>query len=246
MFMPKNSFDFTAFILAGGLGKRLRQVVSDRPKPMADVLGQPFLEILTRLLVAKGIHKFVMLVGYKADSIEEHFNDSRFGDLEIMFSHETEPLGTGGAVKNAQRFATDPTLLVNGDTYLDANIKELYEFHKVRGADVTISLFQVADVSRYGSVSLNSDGLVIKFHEKSGNLCNSGLINAGVSLVSRSFIDALPEQSQFSMEIEVFPKLANTGRMFGLEQKGLFFDIGTPESYLEFQEFVSSGRYAFD
>ncbi len=241
MFMPKNSLDFTAFVLAGGLGKRLRQVVSDRPKPMADVLGQPFLEILTHLLVAKGIHKFVMLVGYKADSIEEHFNDSRFGDLEIMFSHETEPLGTGGAVKHAQRFATDPTLLVNGDTYLDVNIKELYEFHKVRGADVTISLFRVADVSRYGSVSVNSDGLVINFHEKSVNFCNPGLINAGVSLVSRSFMDALPEQNQFSMETEVFPKLANTGRMFGLEQKGPFFDIGTPESYREFQEFVSNG-----
>ena len=240
-FMQKNSCDFTAFILAGGLGKRLRQVVSDRPKPMADVLGRPFLEILTRLLAAKGIHKFVMLVGYKADSIEEHFNDSRFGNLEIRFSHETEPLGTGGAVKKPKRFATDPTLLVNGDTYLDVNIKELYEFHKAKRADATISLFRVADVSRYGSVSMNRDGVVINFHEKSVNFCNAGLINAGVSLVSRTFMDELPEQSQFSMEAEVFPKLANTGRMFGLEQKGPFFDIGTPESYREFQNFVGHG-----
>lgn len=106
---------------------------------------------------------------------------------------------------------------------------------------MTISLFRVADVSRYGSVSVNSDGLVINFHEKSVNFCNPGLINAGVSLVSRSFMDALPEQNQFSMETEVFPKVANTGRMFGLEQKGPFFDIGTPESYREFQEFVSNG-----
>ncbi len=244
--MKKNGFDFTAFILAGGLGRRLRQVVSDRPKPMADVLGQPFLEILTRLLVAKGIHKFVMLVGYRANSIEEYFNDSRFGDMEIRFSREMEPLGTGGAVKNAQRFATDPTLLVNGDTYLDVNIKELYEFHKVKGADATISLFRVSDVSRYGAVSVNSDGLVINFHEKNVNFRKSGVINAGVSLVSRPFIDSLPEQSQFSMETEVFPKLVNAGRMFGLEQKGPFFDIGTPESYLEFQKFVRRDQHAFD
>jgi len=221
-------------------------VVSDRPKPMADVSGKPFLEIITCLLAAKGIEKFVMLVGYKADLIEEHFNDSRFLDLEIQFSHEPEPLGTGGAVKNAQRLATDPTLLVNGDTYLNVNIKELYEFHKQKNAEVTISLFRVPDVSRYGSVSVNKEGVVINFHEKDVSLGKPGLINAGVSLVSRSFINDLPDQGRFSMETESFPMIVNTGRMFGLEQKGPFFDIGTPESYREFQEFVSSGRHGLD
>lgn len=93
--------DFQTFILAGGLGTRLSQVVSDRPKPMADVLGIPFLEILVRLLEGKGVRKFVMLVGYKAHAIDQYFTQSRFPDLEIKFSSEVEPLGTGGAVKNA-------------------------------------------------------------------------------------------------------------------------------------------------
>jgi len=240
--MTSNKFDFAAFVLAGGLGTRLRSVVSDRPKPMADVLGNPFLEIITGLLAAKGVEKFVMLVGYKGHSIEEHFINLKFSHLNIIFSSEREPLGTGGAVKNAERFATDPTLLVNGDTYLDVSLNELYEFHTAKKADVTLSLFRVDDVSRYGSVSITQDGVVTDFYEKDENSRNPGLINAGVSLLSRSFISSLPDKISFSMETKVFPGLVNTGRMFGLEQKGPFFDIGTPESYREFQEFVSASQ----
>jgi D-glycero-alpha-D-manno-heptose 1-phosphate guanylyltransferase len=236
--MSQVKLNFQTFILAGGLGNRLRMVVSDRPKPMADVLGVPFLEILTRLLEGKGVRKFVMLVGYKAHAIEEYFTKSKFPDLEINFSYEPEPLGTGGAVKNALKFATDPTLLVNGDTYLDADIKGLYDFHLSKKADATISLYRVSDVSRYGSISLNHNGMVTRFKEKSKISGNSGLINAGVTLISSSLINKLPDKKTFSMESEIFPDLVNSGRMFGLEQKGPFFDIGTPESYHEFQEFV--------
>lgn len=244
--MSTKRFDLVAFVLAGGLGKRLRSVVSDRPKPMADVLGIPFLEIIIRLLSAKGIGKFVLLVGYKADSIKKYFNDSRFKDLGIEFSHELEPLGTGGAVKNAERFATDPTLLVNGDTYLDINLLELYKFHKAKEALVTLSLFRATDVSRYGAVTVNADNVVTKFHEKQLNPGSSGLINAGVSLMSRSFINTLPDRNSFSMETEVFPWTIKTGRMFGLEQQGPFFDIGTPDSYREFQNFIIGEGRGFD
>lgn len=237
-FMSKVRFEFVAFILAGGLGKRLRSVVSDRPKPMADVQGQPFLEILVRLLASKGVGKFVMLVGYKADSIEQYFNNRRFENLEIQFSHEAKRLGTGGAVKNAERFATDPTLIVNGDTYLDVKIDELYKFHTSKNAQVTISTFRTFDVSRYGSVNVDQDGVVTKFHEKNSIPGKPGLINAGVSLVSRLFINGLPAKCKFSMETDIFPKIASGRKMFGLEQEGPFFDIGTPESYREFQDFA--------
>ncbi|MGC8658920.1 MAG: nucleotidyltransferase family protein [Desulfomonilaceae bacterium] len=240
--MSNVSFEFVTFILAGGLGKRLRPVVADRPKPMADVQGQPFLEILVRLLASKGIRKFVMLVGYKADSIEKYFGNHRFDNLEIKFSHENEPLGTGGAVKNAERFATDPTLLVNGDTYLDVQLHELYKFHVNKNAQVTISMFRTPDVSRYGSVSVGRDGKVTKFHEKHSTLAKSGLINAGVSLVSKSFIKELPANCKFSMETDIFPKIVSGQKMFGLEQNGPFFDIGTPESYREFQDFAHDAQ----
>ncbi|MFH0959169.1 MAG: nucleotidyltransferase family protein [Pseudomonadota bacterium] len=236
--MSKSKLDFQTFILAGGLGTRLSRVVSDRPKPMADVLGIPFLEIVTRLLKSKGVRRFVMLVGYKAHAIEDYFTKSKFPDLEINFSYESKPLGTGGAVKNALHFATNPTLLVNGDTYLDVDIEGLYDFHRSKKADATISLYRVSDVSRYGSISLNHKGMVTRFTEKNIISRKPGLINAGVTFISSSLISQLPERRNFSMESEIFPSLVSSGRMFGLEQKGPFFDIGTPESYHEFQEFV--------
>lgn len=236
--MANSRQDFETFILAGGLGTRLRSVVSDRPKPMAEVLGKPFLEILIRLLAGKGVSKIVMLIGYKAQTINEYFTKSKFPDIEIRFSQESEPLGTGGAVRNASNFATDPTLLVNGDTYLDADIKSLHDFHVEKKADCTISLYRVPDVSRYGSIDVNEQGIVTRFKEKTNVPGQPGLINAGVTFISRELIGRLPERKTFSMESEVFPGLVESGGMFGLEQKGPFFDIGTPESYREFEEFL--------
>ena len=240
--MSKNKLDFKAFVLVGGMGTRLRSVVSDRPKPMADVLGKPFLEIIIRLLAAKGIRKFVLLVGYKAHEIESYFNGAEFRDYDIEFSHESEPLGTGGAVRNAQKFATEPTLLVNGDTYFDIDLERFCAFHALKKADVTISLFKVPDAGRYGSVGVSPDGIVTSFHEKDAKRTGAGLINAGMSLLSKTFISDLPNQKSFSMETEVFPKFVNTGKMFGLEQQGPFFDIGTPESYFEFRKFAQFGQ----
>jgi D-glycero-alpha-D-manno-heptose 1-phosphate guanylyltransferase len=240
--MSKNKLNFAAFVLVGGKGTRLRSVVYDRPKPMADVFGKPFLEIIIRLLAAKGINKFVLLAGYKANEIESYFNRAEFRDFDIGFSHESEPLGTGGAVRNAQEFATEPTLLVNGDTYFDIDIDRFCAYHALNKADVTISLFKVPDVSRYGSVSVTPDGIVTSFHEKDAGRTGTGLINAGMSLLSKAFIADLPDQKSFSMETEVFPKFVNTGKMFGLEQKGPFFDIGTPESYFEFCKFAQFGQ----
>jgi D-glycero-alpha-D-manno-heptose 1-phosphate guanylyltransferase len=234
---------FTAFILAGGLGLRLRPVVSDRPKPMATVGDTPFLEILIDSLTNKGVRDFVLLTGFRGEMIEDHFNRLKLDGACIKFSQEAVPLGTGGAVKHAERFATDPTLLVNGDTFFDADLDALYRFHVEKNAQVSLSLYEVEDVSRYGSVNVDSNAKITGFSEKrlSGG---RGLINAGLSLLSGDLIKALPEGS-YSMEQEIFPKFVNLGRMFGLCQDRPFFDIGTPESYEAFNVFVGgslSGR----
>jgi D-glycero-alpha-D-manno-heptose 1-phosphate guanylyltransferase len=228
----------TALVLAGGMGTRLRSVVSDRPKPMALVNDAPFIEILIDSLAAKGVREFVLLVGYMADIIEKHFAARNDRDLKIKFSYEQTPLGTGGAVKNAEDFASDPSLLINGDTFFDGDIHQLLQFHREKAADVTLSLFPVRDVSRYGSVTVNKTGLVTGFHEKHEGAAELGLINAGFSLISRDFIRSLPADLAFSMEREIFPKLADSGQMFGLISKRSFFDIGTPESYDDFKRFI--------
>ncbi len=227
---------FTAFILAGGLGLRLRPVVSDRPKPMAAVGDTPFLEILIDSLARKGVRDFVLLTGFRGEMIEDHFHRLEQDGISIKFSQEAAPLGTGGAVKNAERFATDPTLLVNGDTFFDADLDALYRFHVEKNARVSLSLYEVEDVSRYGSVNVDSNARITGFSEKK-RAGGRGLINAGLSLLSVDFIKALPEGS-YSMEQEIFPKLADLGQMFGLCQDRPFFDIGTPESYEAFNAFV--------
>jgi NDP-sugar pyrophosphorylase family protein len=224
-----------ALILAGGLGKRLRPVVADRPKPMALVCAVPFLEILIRSIAGKGVRNFVISTGYMSDFIEDHFRKNDLG-LNIDFSREEEPLGTGGAVKHALRFTTDPTLLVNGDTFFDVDLDRLLALHSTGRADVTLSLYPVPDVSRYGSVSVDADGIVVGFCEKRES-AGPGLINAGFSVLSLEFIKGLPD-GPFSMEQEIFPGLAQSGRMMGLPQDRPFFDIGTPESYSAFVEFV--------
>ena len=233
---------FVAMILAGGLGKRLRAVVSDRPKVMALAGGVPFLEILIESLAGKGVREFVLLTGYKSRMIEEYFRQRYQGELRIRISRELEPLGTGGAVRNAAELATDPVLLVNGDTFYDADLQALFRYHMEKGGEVSLSLFRVDDVSRYGSVSVDEAGRVKGFIEKSDSLSGPGLINAGLSLLSLRFIVGLPMGRPYSMERDIFHAFAATGKMFGLVGEHPFFDIGTPESYQAFQRYVQDRK----
>jgi D-glycero-alpha-D-manno-heptose 1-phosphate guanylyltransferase len=238
--VPRKILPVTALILAGGFGTRLRPVVSDRPKPMALVNGIPFLEILIDSLAGKGVRRFVLLIGYLGDMIENYFKERQSESLEIRFAYEEMPLGTGGAVKNSEEFASDPSLLVNGDTFFDGDIEGLLKCHGQKGASVTLSLLAVPDVSRYGTVVADAEGRIRGFREKDGRKAGPGLINAGLSLLSKAFINGLPSGRAFSMEQDIFPSLALSGKMFGLAQERPFFDIGTPESYEAFKRYVSN------
>lgn len=225
-------------ILVGGLGTRLRPIVFDRPKPLAMIGDRPFLDILIDSLVIKGLREFILLTGYMGDMIRDHLQLRYGNELVIEFSHEEVPLGTGGAVKNAAKFASDPTVLINGDTFFDADISALLLFHDKNSAAVTLSLVEVEDAGRYGSVNVDSTGRILGFREKDESAPGPGLVNAGVSVLSKDFIESLPGTGAFSMERDVFPSTALQKNMFGLLQQKDFFDIGTPESYAAFEDFV--------
>ena len=229
----------TTLILVGGLGTRLLPAVSDRPKPMALVHGVPFLEILIRSLSLKGLRRIVLLAGHMADMIEDHFKEPRISGVRIICVREDEPMGTGGAVKHAERFATDPSILINGDTFFDADLDRLFRFHGEKQAAATLSLYRVEDVGRYGAVAIDDAGHVVRFEEKQIGPARPGLINAGFSLLSAAFIRNLPEGRAFSMETEILPQLARSGGLFGLPQEGAFFDIGTPASYEDFKAYAT-------
>lgn len=242
--MRESTMPFVAMILVGGLGTRLRSVIADRPKPLAMVENTPFLDILIGSLAQKGVRGFVLLTGYKGEMIEDHFRNSHRSGLDIRCHREESPLGTGGAVKNAEQFATDPTLLVNGDTFFDADLRTLFSFHKEKDARITLSLRYVDDVSRYGSVIVDEHGVITGFREKEPGAGKPGWINAGLSLLSYDIIRELPAGRAFSMEAEIFPRLAMSARMVGFPQDRPFFDIGTPESYEDFKRYVKTQEIA--
>jgi len=155
-----------AIILAGGFGSRLQSMVKDVPKPMASVAGRPFLDYILLYLKSNGIQKVVLSVGYLHEKIFDHFKYI-FEDIELAYSIENEPLGTGGGIKKALSYTDDnDVLIVNGDTYFDVPILQMQNMHKSNDAFVTIALKPMQNVDRYGSVEINSDNRIIKFIEK--------------------------------------------------------------------------------
>jgi NDP-sugar pyrophosphorylase family protein len=225
----------TGVLLVGGMGTRLRPAVSSMPKALASVGGRPFLELLVFQLRNQGIRRLVMCTGYLAGQIEEHFGDGRSFGVEISYSKETEALGTAGALKLAeQRLAGGGSFLVmNGDSFLEADLHELVRFHAYHGAAATVAVRRVENTRRYGSVLVNSEGRIAKFEEKR-RLDEPGLVNGGVYVFQPSVLDRIPSGPS-SLERDVFPSLLADG-MYAFEQHGLFIDIGTPEDYTRAQE----------
>jgi D-glycero-alpha-D-manno-heptose 1-phosphate guanylyltransferase len=223
-----------AIILAGGLGTRLRSVVSDLPKCMAPVAGQPFLKHVTRYLLSQGIEKFIFSLGYKHEIIEQFLNDE-FPTLHYQFSVEEEPLGTGGAIYLACKRAKDNNVLVvNGDTLFKANLKKASSFHLENNADCTLLLKPMEDFDRYGAVELDNDLTVRSFKEK--QFFQTGDINAGIYLLNiEQFIDRdFPEK--FSFEKDYLEKYYTEKKIFGLIEDSYFIDIGIPADFRKAQE----------
>jgi D-glycero-alpha-D-manno-heptose 1-phosphate guanylyltransferase len=220
-------------ILAGGLGTRLRSAVPDLPKCMAPVNGKPFIGIVIDYFLAQGITKFILSLGYMHEVITAYIAQS-YPSLDVVYSIENEPLGTGGAIKLACTKATTENVLVtNGDTLFKANTNTVLAFHNTHKADCTLSLKPMKDFSRYGVVALNDDGIVESFKEK--QFYTEGLINGGLyALNVPSFLnETLPQK--FSFEKDYLEALYSQRKMFGIPQDAYFIDIGIPEDYARAQ-----------
>lgn len=221
-----------AIILAGGLGTRLRGVVSDVPKPLAPINGKPFLEILLRTLEAKGFERATIALGYRGHAIQSYFGH-RFGALALNYSVETEPLGTGGAIRLAlpQTNSTD-VFVLNGDTYAALDFTEMLAAHRQDGASLTVAVKWVSDAARYGALDLAGQH-ILGFFEKAR--VGAGYINAGTYIVSRSLLgrDELP--LAFSFEADFLKPHIRSLRPLAFEARGTFIDIGIPEDYARAQ-----------
>lgn len=223
-------------ILAGGRGTRLSSIVSDRPKVLADVLGRPLLSHLLDSLEKKGLQRAILSVGYMAEMVREVIG-SQHGSIEILYSVETEPLGTGGGIRMACDQAKSENLLIlNGDSFCGFDASSLFAYHTEKQALGTIALINVPDAGRYGRVVINPDGQIEKFLEKSSS--GSGSINAGIYLLQTSAIKELPTGVPLSIERDVFPSFIGQG-FYGFGVHGPFIDIGLPETYAQAAKFFS-------
>jgi len=218
-----------AVILAGGLGTRLKDVVADRPKVLAEVAGRPFITYLLSQLNAAGVRHVVLCTGYLGDLVETALGTD-FEDLRLYYSREVSPLGTGGALRLALPLLQSETIVaMNGDSYCQADLEDMLKTHQQREARVTLLLARTTDTSRYGRVHIADDGMVTSFNEKVPGQ-GPGLINAGIYLISREMLQEIPPNQAVSLEHEIFPTFVGRG-MFGHLCQGNLLDIGTAASY---------------
>jgi D-glycero-alpha-D-manno-heptose 1-phosphate guanylyltransferase len=220
-------------ILAGGLGTRLRSVISDLPKCMAPVAGQPFLKHVIRYLLSQGIEKFIFSLGYKHEVIEKFLNE-QFPTLDYQLSVEEESLGTGGAIQLAcKRIIEKNVFVVNGDTLFKADIEKASVFHIGSNAECTLMLKPMRKFDRYGAVELDNDFSVKKFREK--QFFETGDINAGIYVLNvESFLDKdLPEK--FSFEKDYLERFYPDKKIYAIIQDNYFIDIGIPEDFQKAQ-----------
>ncbi len=229
-------------ILAGGLGTRLEDVVGDQPKPIAEIRGRPFLDILIEDLAQQGLRRFILCVGHRREQIIAHYR-SRI-DAEYVFSEEPELLGTGGAVRNADGLArSNPYLVLNGDSFCAVDYGRFLAFHRQKGTGLSLVVAPARGRTDAGTIELAQDGRITRFREKESieNTAQT-YISAGIYLVRKSLPLTWRFATPFSLEHEVFPRAAIDGKCYGFQVNSDVIDIGTPDRYLEAQKTPWTGK----
>ncbi|MBU0498355.1 MAG: NDP-sugar synthase [Candidatus Thermoplasmatota archaeon] len=222
-----------AIILAGGYGTRLRPLTYTRAKSLLPIMNQPMVSYLMRMLPSE-VSKVILAVNYRKDQIEEYFKQQTFGK-EIIVNDEPKPLGTGGAVKFAEKHISGPFFVLNADIICSLDISKMIKYHKKKKAAATISLWPVERVSEFGVVDIKQNGNVISFVEKpKPEDAPSNLINAGAYYLQPEVLDYIATGRLVSMEKEIFPQIiSDTGRFYGYQLSGYWIDVGRIQSYID-------------
>ncbi|MFZ3072170.1 MAG: nucleotidyltransferase family protein [Thermodesulfobacteriota bacterium] len=220
-----------AVILAGGFGTRLGSIVKNVPKPMADVNGRPFLCFLLDYLLREGVSKAILSVGYKHEAVRNYFGTG-YNGLALEYAVESEPLGTGGAIRKAMKSVDGNDFFVlNGDSFFDASLAKLAEFHRSKGGALTLALKRMENFDRYGAVIVE-DAAVAGFNEKT--FVRSGYINAGVYCVNKAIGYAFEKfryATRFSFETDFLQEKFREIKINAFICGGYFIDIGIPEDF---------------
>lgn len=236
-----------ALILVGGLGTRLRSIVSEVPKPMAKFAGKPFLEYKLLHLQREGVRKVVFCSGYKSEIIQDYFGDGSAWDMQVEYSIEKERLGTGGAIKLAEDLVEEPFLAMNGDCYLENDIGDMLGQFESRNAEGVILLAPPRNPKEEGHVEYDTENCITGFKEKPDReFAESEIealrINAGMYLFDPVVFDLIPAGKKVSLEREIFPQLVARDNLYCAFYDGYFIDIGTPKFYEIFQADLDAGK----
>ena len=216
-----------AIILCGGKGRRLKSVTGTLPKVLVEINGRPFLDYLIQYLQSQKAGRIILSTGYAAAAVERHCR-RRFPELDLIFSRERAPLGTGGAVKKASALVRGKEFFVlNGDSFCRVDLKKMLGFHRRQKAQATLAVSRVESRNDYGSIRLDRDFQITAFAEKL-SAGRAGYVNAGVYCFQQDIRKLMPKANRFSIERDFFPKLAGK-KFYGFPVKKNFFDIGTPE-----------------
>ncbi|MFH0855102.1 MAG: sugar phosphate nucleotidyltransferase [Candidatus Omnitrophota bacterium] len=226
--------DTDVFILCGGRGKRLRGISGPKPKSMMLINKRPLLDLLIDCFAKFGFKRIILGLGYKANYIKDYYRDNLPKGIEICFSTEAKPLGTGGALKKAGKLIKSGNFFVlNGDSLSKFNPLKMLRYHDKKNAQVTVLLKKMDKASQYGRVELDRNRRIVSYDEK---IKRSGrcFINAGVYIFNKKILDLMPAKKGFSLEYDFFPSILGEG-VFGFKYSGSFIDIGTPDRYRKAQ-----------
>lgn len=215
-------------ILAGGFGTRLAKAAGELPKSMVPVNGKPFLVYILDQLCRYRVNRAILAVGYRHEEIESFFG-SKYRNLELVYSVEKEPLGTGGAIlKAAGSVTADSFLTINGDTFFDIDLEDFRKKFIYSNASLSVALKPMRNFDRYGSVTIE-EGRITQFSEKKH--CEEGLINGGIYILRREWLISDAPSEKFSFEKHMMERLVTKDLITGYISDNYFIDIGIPEDY---------------
>jgi len=227
--------DIDVVVLAGGLGTRLAGELNGKPKLLAPIDGRPYLDFALKWLSSFGAHRIILALGHLAGEVETYVEDRFYNGLEIVCVVEPEPLGTAGGLAYAcAAVQSDPVLVMNGDSFVDADLCALVDNHRASRVDGTLLCTRVQDTSRYGAVEIDDRGRIVQFREKT-KASVPGRINAGVYVMNASLIDQVKKLGRGSLEQDIFQKMPS-GSLNAFSGSFEFLDIGTPGDYAKAPE----------
>jgi len=234
-----------AVILAGGKATRLLPLTYNTPKAMVPVLNTPFLEYVLRHLSRHGIKEAILALSQsQGQPIESYLGDGRQIGVRLYYSIEDTPLGTAGALKNAERYLEGTFLMLSGDIFTDLDFTAMIDFHRQKKAKATIALTRVDDPTRYGLIETNADNRITRFLEKpSRNEVTTNTINASIYVLEPDVLAQIPCEIEVSMERETFPQLLERGELVcAYQYPDYWIDMGTLQAYLQLHRDLLSGK----